>query len=538
MKFLKTVVQDVLFISKLTGTQNKKILVATSIFFSQLSVVTDVFLIGLFAFLIAGQKTNIEFVDAIGSIFDQNRYLILLLIILRFVFMYYQSIILRKIEYRVTKNMKEYILREIFEKRNFSVSDSYFYTNELSLHIGFFYSKFAALLNNTLQVILYCVYLIYSNAEVLSIFGVGILVLYYPIKKIIIISRQYVDKTYHAGRESMSEIERVVENLFLIKIMKKEEAELQKFSETLRLLNSYLLTNHKFGVLNGFLPSFLTLFILGILIVFFSSIVTLTLDFIGVTLKLFGSISAVAGSFSNIINSHVHLEKFKELELNKVDEFKFNFIIENQNSIKFKNTGFKYQNNNEPIFSGLNLEIPKGKHTLLTGENGSGKSTMLGLVAGVFYPTEGKVISFSDKYGYVSAYPFIFRDTLFNNLVYGLEDQSIDEATLLYNLKLLNTFKEESNYDLNRSISNKTLSSGQMQKIAFIRSLLSKPDIMLLDESTSNLDVETKKLIFNLLQKQNVTILNSTHDPENFDFADHHVEIKLVNEERVVKTKY
>ena len=463
MKFLKTVVQDVLFISKLTGTQNKKILVATSIFFSQLSVVTDVFLIGLFAFLIAGQKTNIEFVDAIGSIFDQNRYLILLLIILRFVFMYYQSIILRKIEYRVTKNMKEYILREIFEKRNFSVSDSYFYTNELSLHIGFFYSKFAALLNNTLQVILYCVYLIYSNAEVLSIFGVGILVLYYPIKKIIIISRQYVDKTYHAGRESMSEIERVVENLFLIKIMKKEEAELQKFSETLRLLNSYLLTNHKFGVLNGFLPSFLTLFILGILIVFFSSIVTLTLDFIGVTLKLFGSISAVAGSFSNIINSHVHLEKFKELELNKVDEFKFNFIIENQNSIKFKNTGFKYQNNNEPIFSGLNLEIPKGKHTLLTGENGSGKSTMLGLVAGVFYPTEGKVISFSDKYGYVSAYPFIFRDTLFNNLVYGLEDQSVDEATLLYNLKLLNTFKEESNYDLNRSISNITLSSGQMQ---------------------------------------------------------------------------
>ena len=538
MKFLKTVVQDVLFISKLTGTQNKKILVATSIFFSQLSVVTDVFLIGLFAFLIAGQKTNIEFVDAIGSIFDQNRYLILLLIILRFVFMYYQSIILRKIEYRVTKNMKEYILREIFEKRNFSVSDSYFYTNELSLHIGFFYSKFAAFLNNTLQVILYCIYLIYSNAEVLSIFGVGILVLYYPIKKIIIISRQYVDKTYHAGRESMSEIERVVENLFLIKIMKKEEAELQKFSETLRLLNSYLLTNHKFGVLNGFLPSFLTLFILGILIVFFSSIVTLTLDFIGVTLKLFGSISAVAGSFSNIINSHVHLEKFKELELNKVDEFKFNFIIENQNSIKFKNTGFKYQNNNEPIFSGLNLEIPKGKHTLLTGENGSGKSTMLGLVAGVFYPTEGKVISFSDKYGYVSAYPFIFRDTLFNNLVYGLEDQSVDEATLLYNLKLLNTFKEESNYDLNRSISNKTLSSGQMQKIAFIRSLLSNPDIMLLDESTSNLDVETKKLIFNLLQKQNVTILNSTHDPENFDFADHHVEIKLVNEERVVKTKY
>ena len=271
------------------------------------------------------------------------------------------------------------------------------------------------------------------------------------------------------------------------------------------------------------------------MIVFFNSAVTLTLDFIGVTLKLFGSISGLTGSFSNIINSHVHMVKFKELEFNKVDKFKFNFLIKNQNSIKFENTGFKYQNNDEQIFSGLNLEIPKGKHTLLTGENGSGKSTMLGLVAGVFYPTEGKVISFSNRYGYVSAYPFIFRDTLFNNLVYGIEDLNISKETLTNNLKLFNTFKEESNYDLSRIISNKSLSSGQMQKIAFIRSLLSNPDIMLLDESTSNLDVETKKLIFDLLQKQNVTILNSTHDAENFGFSDHHIEIRIENEKRVVK---
>ena len=77
-----------------------------------------------------------------------------------------------------------------------------------------------------------------------------------------------------------------------------------------------------------------------------------------------------------------------------------------------------------------------------------------------------------------------------------------------------------------------------MQKIAFIRSLLSNPDIMLLDESTSNLDIETKKLIFELLQNENVTILNSTHDPENFDFADHHIEIKLLDQERIIKEKY
>ena len=60
---------------------------------------------------------------------------------------------------------------------------------------------------------------------------------------------------------------------------------------------------------------------------------------------------------------------------------------------------------------------------------------------------------------------------------------------------------------------------------------------MLLDESTSNLDIETK-LIFELLQNENVTILNSTHDPENFDFTDHHIEIKLLDQERIIKEKY
>ena len=64
MKFLKTVFKDILYVSKVTGTQKKKILIGISVIFSQLSVITDVFLIGLFAFLIAGQKTNIEIVDA------------------------------------------------------------------------------------------------------------------------------------------------------------------------------------------------------------------------------------------------------------------------------------------------------------------------------------------------------------------------------------------------------------------------------------------------------------------------------------------
>ena len=87
MQFVKSIIKDILYVSKITGTQRKKILIFTSVTFSQLAVIVDVFLIGLFAYLIADQKTNIEFVDKIASFFEINRYLILFVVVLRFLFL-------------------------------------------------------------------------------------------------------------------------------------------------------------------------------------------------------------------------------------------------------------------------------------------------------------------------------------------------------------------------------------------------------------------------------------------------------------------
>ena len=91
-----------------------------------------------------------------------------------------------------------------------------------------------------------------------------------------------------------------------------------------------------------------------------------------------------------------------------------------------------------------------------------------------------------------------------------------------------------SNYDLTKIISNKTLSSGQMQKIAFVRALLNDSDILLLDEATSNLDETTKDKIFKILKERKITIVNSTHDPNSFKNVDNNLRIKLVDEKRIV----
>ena len=104
-------------------------------------------------------------------------------------------------------------------------------------------------------------------------------------------------------------------------------------------------------------------------------------------------------------------------------------------------------------------------------------------------------------------------------------------------LKDLETFKEESSYDLNKKITNRTLSSGQMQKIAFIRALLSDIEILLLDESTANLDDKSSKKIFKILNQSNFTIINCTHDKTKFPNADGLVQIEVNDEIRNVTYK-
>lgn len=100
-------------------------------------------------------------------------------------------------------------------------------------------------------------------------------------------------------------------------------------------------------------------------------------------------------------------------------------------------------------------------------------------------------------------------------------------------VNLFQLFNESSEVDLNMHINNKSLSSGQMQKISFIRALLSKVDILILDESMSNLDTKTKTLIYHILSQLDLTIINSTHSIENLDY-DTHLSIKIEDDTRKV----
>ena len=534
MKKIKAILSDVLYVSKLTGTKNKKVLILSSVLLSQLSAFTDVSLIAIFAVIIVNQYTNVAFVNLFLEFVLEYRFIIIIFVILRFLFNYQQSMIIKKIEESSVKNLRVYLLTEIFNKRNYSVADSYFYINVLSGHISFFYASFASFLNSLLQVIFYSTYLFISDLNTIAIFVGGILFLILPIRKLLLLARRYMHISYERGKESNEEIQRVVENLYLIKILNKENDELRNFSKTLDNYKESMIKNHSINLLNGYLPSFVTMIILSVLLITNIFVKTITLDFIGVTLRMFQAVGNLTTSINKLVNSQVHIEKFQSIAENKIIQNTQNFkVVPSSDNVNFQNISFKYFNSESYIFEDISFSIQKNSHTILIGENGSGKSTMLGLLAGVYYSEKGLVETYSDKFGYIGATPLIFEDSLRENILYGNNNYPEDEKIINY-LKMLDTFKEDSGYTLSKKISNKSLSSGQMQKIAFVRALLSDIDILLLDEATANLDEGSKIKIFNLLQEKKVTIINSTHDPKGFQNVDNVIKITIKDEKRSI----
>ena len=336
------------------------------------------------------------------------------------------------------------------------------------------------------------------------------------------------------AQQTGRDVQRVVENIFLIKILGTSESEIDRYDKTTLQLQESQLKNQAYGTINSLMPNFVTVFTISLLFIYTNLTKTITLEFLGVTLRLVQTIGALNNSLNMMINSQVHLSKFIELENNKIIE-RPNYYSADTNlskAIELTNISFKYFRSEEYIFQNLDLEIEKNKHTIITGPNGSGKSTLLGIISKIFYPEEGLVKINSTQIGYVGVTPLIINGTLRENFLYGNEKVKTDIEIL----QLMNEFelfnREEKTLDT--VVDSKSLSSGQMQKISFIRSLLANAELLLLDESTSNLDIETKDLIFKILKNKNITIINSTHNKDDFDY-DHHLTIRYSGEKRLVE---
>jgi len=200
--------------------------------------------------------------------------------------------------------------------------------------------------------------------------------------------------------------------------------------------------------------------------------------------------------------------------------------------LELHNVGMKYQSLNGEItaLENINLHVKKGEFISIVGPSGCGKSTLLSLIAGLILPTSGKILlngkmvtGTSNEVGYMLQRDHLFdwRNILGNALL-GLEIRnSLNEESKQYVVELLKTYGL---YEFKDKYPNQ-LSGGMRQRVALIRTLATKPDILLLDEAFSALDYQTRLAvsedIYSIIKKEKKTAILVTHDiAESISMAD------------------
>ena len=195
----------------------------------------------------------------------------------------------------------------------------------------------------------------------------------------------------------------------------------------------------------------------------------------------------------------------------------------NDISITLENVSKQYHTKTDEITAvkDISFTVKKGEFISLVGPSGCGKSTILSMIAGLFQPSEGKIIvndqpvtGPSRKIGYMLQQDYLLQwRTIEKNILLGLEIQGrLDSITQKHALYLLD---EMGLKDFAKSHPNQ-LSGGMRQRVALVRTLATNPDILLLDEPFSALDYQTKlkleDLVVETIRRHDKTAILVTHD--------------------------
>ena len=231
-----------------------------------------------------------------------------------------------------------------------------------------------------------------------------------------------------------------------------------------------------------------------------------------------------------IVDEQVFLEEIKK---EKKNEQKINV-----ETIEIKNLTYKYPKTENRVLENINFKFQKGKINTVIGISGSGKTTLLNILLGLISFKDGKIFvnekEFNDKkiyenfnVGYVPQNVFIFDDTIKNNISF-MDDG--DNSQIL--TKLNKSAKNSEILDFILSLPEKfehiigekgsKISGGQIQRIGLARALYDDPELLILDEFTSSVDINTERKLMETLHKikNNKLIIIISHRDQTIKYSD------------------
>lgn len=194
--------------------------------------------------------------------------------------------------------------------------------------------------------------------------------------------------------------------------------------------------------------------------------------------------------------------------------------------IEFKKVDFRY-GTRKLVLKDINMKIKPGEKVALVGESGSGKTTIAKLLMNFYDVTKGEVLvnsynikdinkdALRDRISYISQDSFFFSGTIKENLEFANPEVSYEDIIEACKKAQIHDYinSTQTRYDTLLEEKGANLSGGQRQRLAMARALLKKPEILIMDEATSNLDTITEKAIENTIEEctKNVTTIIIAH---------------------------
>ncbi len=227
------------------------------------------------------------------------------------------------------------------------------------------------------------------------------------------------------------------------------------------------------------------------------------------------------------------IERVKELLFADLETRKdAGTLKENISEIFFEDVSFGYKSN-KVFINKITYRFSEGDRVLLLGGNGSGKTTFIKLLVGLYEPVEGNIFingenmrklnkeDIRKKVGIVSQDIFLFKGSVLDNILFGVDGKNRkDVENLLEKFELKDYINHLPNgLDTEIAQNGTGISGGQTQIIAFIRAIIKEKDILILDEATSNLDQDTCKRIISILSENELYKMLFIISHQNYEYT-------------------
>lgn len=327
-----------------------------------------------------------------------------------------------------------------------------------------------------------------------------------------------------------------IKNLKEIRIFSAEKYFLDKFNKVQRENNNVIFKNTFYASI----PPYLVEIILVISLIILAGLITFknygdSSKIIASYGLILGIVFRIAPSLNRIQVALNHMNSSKDLVKKMNDEYEQNHFdvvsnvtnnndsLEFNEKIKFEDVSFGYREN-VSVIKDCSFEIKKGEFVGIIGLSGAGKTTMADILMGLLPVNSGKITvdneeitekninAFRNLTGYVPQEVNLLENSFKNNVAWGQDEKNIDDERVVESLKLaqLYDFVQE-NGGINSVI--RGLSQGQKQRLMIARGLYKNPEILIFDEATSSLDVETEHEITKMLTslKGNKTLIAIAH---------------------------